>query len=111
MLALVPHAEVAHATAQGGGVGAGVYPDTVAQLLVNKTAALKSVPVQLAKTHCPIAAVDATQRHWRSVGMGPQAAAAQAMAQGGALAWPLISATKATSVAKARSFMLSSALV
>ena len=75
-------------------------------MLVNETAALKSVPVQLAKTHCPIAAPDATQRHCRSVGVGPQAAAAQATAQAGALVCPLIRKIMTAIVTQERSFIL-----
>jgi len=107
LLGFGPHAEVAHETAQAGGVGAGVKPGTVEQLLPKAMAVLKSAPVQFAKTHCPIAAPDATQRHCRSVRVGPQADAAQAAAHDGTLGvWPLIRKIRLVNVINERSFMM-----
>lgn len=80
-------------------------PGTVEQLVPKAMATLKSVPVQWAKTHCPMAAPEATQRQFRSVRVAPQADVAQAKAQVGMFVWPLMPRIKAPNVMNERSCM------
>jgi hypothetical protein len=82
-----------------------VNPGTVEQLVPKAMATLKSVPVQWAKTHCPMAAPEATQRQFRSVRVAPQADVAHAKAQGGIFVWPWMPRIKAPNVMNERSCM------